>query len=867
MRSLKAHRQISTGIMFLLIASLSFSGWCQQIVKPWRSSTEIVKAGDTFEIWFNANSGQNVNDIELIGPYNKVIPTFTVLNQTWIYDQWSESTCNQKITVTVPVNTPADRYGLVLKTSQGDVTSLASVKIIKEYKKKFYVLHISDVHRWQTRNPEGNFSIPEISAVIDVANIIDPEMVIETGDNHYPNNSGVSDDSPKSTKNRIIDYMNGTSEYKGMNDFHAAVYTIPGNHDTPNKSYYLESGYDANNLSGPWIKTITKDYWNKNYGIQTHNFKYGNTRFMGINNSWCPDGGSGHAPNNTPNYLWQINDAISWLDDSNVGAGKLRVSFYHVPQEGVPQFYNRLKDHNSDYTSRLVLAGHIHRTSTNPYTYGEAKIFTVETARDGQKLSPFNLYQIDDETGTWTPVGNSRAAHEAIESKRDYDAQKIKMNYSKLNNGGSNNNSVSIINKFTFNIEDARVRFVMPKGDDYVVNIGSITQQFDGDDYRIVDVKVDLYANSISIVNIFPVSGTYNAATFLSQSVPDLLQGETAAVSVTVKNTGTTTWTSGDYFLGSQNPQDNNNWGITRVPLGNGEIILPNEEKTFSFNVNVPDEDGTFYFQWQMLQKNLEWFGTRSDSKAYVFGDASEFLDDCDSKIDWNPGLLSLTTTNKVQGTGALEFVGSDTDEYKKVFFPAYDAHGTKAGTVLQFWYYVSDPSQLLSSNQVEISSSGGPDVNEYNWSLSNSLSLGWNFIELNTKDAGKIGNPDLSAINWFRLYRVKSGSVTTRIDAIQLIGENGLSIDEFDNRKSFNIYPNPADTELFVDFTLSKSLTASLSLINILGQTVSQPINEQNLSPGNHKLEISIENLNSGIYFVSVKMDDRVFTKKIVIE
>ena len=55
--------------------------------------------------------------------------------------------------------------------------------------------------------------------------------------------------------------------------------------------------------------------------------------------------------------------------------------------------------------------------------------------------------------------------------------------------------------------------------------------------------------------------------------------------------------------------------------------------------------------------------------------------------------------------------------------------------------------------------------------------------------------------------------------------------------------------------------------LINIMGQIVSQPVQKQNMSPGNHKLEISVGTLESGIYFASIKIDGMVFTKKVFIE
>jgi hypothetical protein len=35
------------------------------------------------------------------------------------------------------------------------------------------------------------------------------------------------------------------------------------------------------------------------------------------------------------------------------------------------------------------------------------------------------------------------------------------------------------------------------------------------------------------------------------------------------------------------------------------------------------------------------------------------------------------------------------------------------------------------------------------------------------------MGNPDLNAINWFRLYHKKTGVITTRLDAVRIVNIN----------------------------------------------------------------------------------------------
>jgi len=102
-------------------------------------------------------------------------------------------------------------------------------------------------------------------------------------------------------------------------------------------------------------------------------------------------------------------------------------------------------------------------------------------------------------------------------------------------------------------------------------------------------------------------------AQFVSQSVPSVMTRQNAySVSVTMKNTGNTTWDS-NYRLGSQNPQDNGTWGLGRVYLASGETIPPGGSKTFTFTVTAPASPGIYaLFQWRMVHEGVQWFGDYS---------------------------------------------------------------------------------------------------------------------------------------------------------------------------------------------------------------------------------------------------------------
>ncbi len=92
----------------------------------------------------------------------------------------------------------------------------------------------------------------------------------------------------------------------------------------------------------------------------------------------------------------------------------------------------------------------------------------------------------------------------------------------------------------------------------------------------------------------------FDDAAFVTQVGPPTTMnpGQVAAVTVTMRNSGTSTWTAGVYTFHSQAPTDNNNWGLTTVPLGSP--VAPAAQTTFSFSVTAPTTPGTYNFQWRM---------------------------------------------------------------------------------------------------------------------------------------------------------------------------------------------------------------------------------------------------------------------------
>ena len=185
-------------------------------------------------------------------------------------------------------------------------------------------------------------------------------------------------------------------------------------------------------------------------------------------------------------------------------------------------------------------------------------------------------------------------------------------------------------------------------------------------------------------------------------------------------------------------------------------------------------ETNTTYY-WQVDEVNA--FG-RADGPVWSFitgsANSSDYvvLDYCDSETGWNSSNgINIDTEEKKEGYASLISQGGGTDWFSKRFTTPVNSL-CDTSSYLDLWLYVSDTSLFDGGGQLEITSAGKPDEDEYNWLVSDlNLSNGWNELHLKISSANKMGDPDLSAINYFRFYQFVSGDVVSRVDIIKFSG------------------------------------------------------------------------------------------------
>ena len=155
------------------------------------------------------------------------------------------------------------------------------------------------------------------------------------------------------------------------------------------------------------------------------------------------------------------------------------------------------------------------------------------------------------------------------------------------------------------------------------------------------------------------------------------------------------------------------------------------------------------------------------DEVEYVSANAKrKTLFNCDA---WTSPFNVSRNTNKtyvIEGNASWRWK-TTTFEGK---FESIDISEYKQG-YLHFYVYCSDISQIGTEGQIEITSSGVCDVNEYNWKLMQYVTkTGWNEIWLDLWGAGTTGGAaDLSKINFMRIYTINA-TATFYIDNIEVV-------------------------------------------------------------------------------------------------
>jgi hypothetical protein len=142
------------------------------------------------------------------------------------------------------------------------------------------------------------------------------------------------------------------------------------------------------------------------------------------------------------------------------------------------------------------------------------------------------------------------------------------------------------------------------------------------------------------------VTDVYDNAVYLSQSTPGIMiPGQSYGVSVTMKNTGRSTWGKGSYSLKVVNGSEFlvNRWGVNSVDVNSS--VSPGSEIVFNFNLIAP-VDGSYNIQWQMASGGAFFGEPTINVPVRVSGENITIVPDV---IDNNALFISQKVTSEME--------------------------------------------------------------------------------------------------------------------------------------------------------------------------------------------------------------------------
>jgi subtilisin family serine protease len=125
------------------------------------------------------------------------------------------------------------------------------------------------------------------------------------------------------------------------------------------------------------------------------------------------------------------------------------------------------------------------------------------------------------------------------------------------------------------------------------------------------------------------------------------------------------------------------------------------------------------------------------------------------------------------------------------------------------------------------------------------------------------------SSYRAFLLQKARRSGILNGVNALNLLATttypcDGLVNTEgvFENLKSVAVFPNPTAEDVLVNFYLTKNANISISVLNTMGQVLTQQTVNGSVGLNEYPLSIKGEN---GVYLIQIKVENEVIVRKLV--
>jgi hypothetical protein len=235
----------------------------------------------------------------------------------------------------------------------------------------------------------------------------------------------------------------------------------------------------------------------------------------------------------------------------------------------------------------------------------------------------------------------------------------------------------------------------------------------------------------------------------------------------------------------------------------------------------------------------------------------------------WNDGGRNCKRVKRQANTGAYSIMIRGRSNSSQTLTNELDLSNYE-NISIDFSYIVESFDNATEDFWLQISEDGEPWETVEEWNLGDEFENLERKFDNVTIEGPFSGNTRIKfrchasgSRDWVYLDDIKiSGCLNTALPISVINEKDEVSLNlKSKNENNLNVYPNPTDDIINLDFSLDKNETVEIRIMNLTGQVILEQ--EQILSAGNQKIQISVDDFISGFYVIQLKLEEDLQSKK----
>jgi len=321
------------------------------------------------------------------------------------------------------------------------------------------------------------------------------------------------------------------------------------------------------------------------------------------------------------------------------------------------------------------------------------------------------------------------------------------------------------------------------------------------------------------------------------------------------------------------------NWtfegGIPNTSIEKNPFVNYPDAGTFDVTLTVStgdDEETTVKSNFiKVLSAGLETPYSETFETVDNFPNEDWFIISGDDDINWE-----ITTDAAAVGTKSalLRNVLQSVDEIDQLIYSTVDLSGLEAAEISFKYAYAKRHEDDRDELKLGISRNCGDS-----WVIKKRLKATTGTL-VTAPDQTSYFTPSedqwgeiivsLSSLYYIEGFRYlfefeNGGGNNVYIDDIKIYDPTLVGINEVNKAAlNYNVYPNPVNDQLNVEFNLLENTHVLGEIFDITGRKVVTLFN-RDFSLGTHKVDYNTSDLNAGVYFVKITLEGESFAKRVI--